>query len=204
MGNEQMPDDSLKRLAMRCDVSRVHRWHDHRGCSLFGRVTAVPSDYANDGSTNSFGELNGADQVRADIFFQIAATYGKNQQAILGVQATAFEPLGKNRCPAFVIGSCGQFGNVVRGRVRLETTDFAEIIHGMTRVARAAANPKDEQPPAALPHACQFIGGLFNGVNVQLRDNLLDFIKELFGKAHGDFDCSSDSSSAKPAGEPIS
>ena len=32
----------------------------------------------------------------------------------------------------------------------------------------------------------------------------LDLIKELLGKAHGDFDCNSDSNSAKPTGEPIS
>src|SRR5690348_15613284 len=98
MGNEQMPDDSLKRLAMRCDVSRVHGWHDHTGCCLFGGVAAITTDNPNNGSAVLFGELNGADQVRADIFFKIAATHGKNQQAILCIQSAALEPLGKNRC----------------------------------------------------------------------------------------------------------
>jgi hypothetical protein len=37
-----------------------------------------------------------------------------------------------------------------------------------------------------------------------LRRDLLDFGEELFGKIHGNFDCSNDSSSGKPAGEPIS
>ena len=74
----------------------------------------------------------------------------------------------------------------------------------MAGVGRAAADAEDEQPSAAFAHAGQFVGAFFNRVGVQLRRDLLDLGQKLFCKAHGDFDCSSVSSSAKPAGEPIS
>ncbi len=137
-------------------------------------------------------------------FSKIAATHGKNQQTVPGAQATAFEPFGKNRRPAVIVGPRGQFGNIVGGRVSLKTADLPKIIHSMSGITRAAADTEDEQSSAAFAHPRQFIGGLFNRIGVQLGDNLLDFIEELFGKAHGAFDCNSDSSSAKPAGEPIS
>ena len=129
--------------------------------------------------------MNGADEIRADVFLQIAAADGKNQQAVLRVQPAAFKPLGKNRRPAFVVGARGQFGNVVGGRISLESADFAEIVDSVAGVGRAAADAEDEQPSAALAHARQFGHGFFDGVGVQLGDELLDFVEELFGKAHG-------------------
>ena len=89
----------------------------------------------------------------------------------------------------------------------------------MAGVAGAAADAEDEQPSAAFAHAGEFIGAFFNGVGVQLRGDLLDFVEKLFGKAHGNANYEFRmmnvkaviiggfkrvSSSAKPAGEPIS
>ena len=74
----------------------------------------------------------------------------------------------------------------------------------MAGIARAAADAKNEKTPAAFADGGQFAGALFNGGLVELRRDLLDFGQKFFCKAHDDFDCSSVSNSAKPAGEPIS
>ena len=110
----------------------------------------------------------------------------------------------ENRRPAFVVRARRQFGNIVGGRVGFEAADLAEIVHGVAGIAGAAADAENEQPPAAFAHAREFIGAFFNGIGVQLGGDLLDFVEKLLGETHNDFDCSSDSSSAKPAGDPIS
>src|ERR1035437_7250279 len=204
MRHEQMPDDALKRFAVRRDVGRVHRRHDDaRGRFLCGE-SAIASNNSNNRSTDFLGELNRTYKIRADIFFKIPAADGKNQQAVFRVDATAFQPFGENRRPAVVVRARGKFGNIIRRRVGLETADFAEVIHGMCGVASTAANANNEQPSAARLDGSEFGGAFLNGGFVELRRDLLDFSQKLFGKAHGDFDCSNDSSSAKPAGETIS
>ena len=100
MGHEQMPDDRLKRLAVRRDVRWIHGWHNHAGGRLLCGVTAVASDNADDRRPDFFGELNGADQIRADVFFKAAAADGENQQAVFRTDTTTFEPFRENRRPA--------------------------------------------------------------------------------------------------------
>ena len=46
MGDKQMPDDRLKRLAVRRDVSRVDRRHDDARRRFLRRITAVTSNNA--------------------------------------------------------------------------------------------------------------------------------------------------------------
>src|ERR1039458_7951978 len=113
MRHEQMPDHRLKRFAVRRDVSRVDRRHDDARRRFLRGVTAVASNDADNRGANLPGELNCADQVGTDVFLQVAAADGKNEQAVLCVQPAAFEPLGKNRGPAFVVGAGSQFRNVV-------------------------------------------------------------------------------------------
>src|SRR5208282_2173072 len=147
--------------------------------------TAVASNDADNRGADLPGELNGADQVGADVFFEITTADGKNEQAVLCVQPAAFKPLGENRGPAFVVGAGSQFRNIIGGRISLESADFAEVVDSVAGVGRAAADTEDEQPSAALAHASQFGHGFLNGVGVQLGDELLDFVEELFGKTHG-------------------
>lgn len=185
MRDEQMPDHRLKRLAVRRDVSRVDRRHNDTRRRFLRSVTAVASNDADNRGANLPGELNCADEIWADVFLQIPAADGENEQAVLRVQPAAFEPLGENRGPAFVVGAGSQFGNVVGGRISLESADFTEVVDGVAGVGRAAADAEDEQPSAALAHARQFGHGFFDGVRVEFGDKFLDFVEELFGKTHG-------------------
>ena len=204
MRHKKMPDDGLKRLAVRRDVRRVHRRHDDAGSSLLRSVTTVATDNADHRCADRIGDLNRADEIRADIFFEVAAADREDEQAVLRIDTTALEPLGKNRRPAFIVRARGEFGNIVRRRVSLEAADFAEIIHGMTSIACAAADAEDEQTSAAITDGREFVGAFFNGRFVELRRDLLDLGEELFRKAHVFLDCSNASNSAKPAGDPIS
>jgi len=52
-------------------------------------------------------------------------------------------------------------------------------------VAGAAADAEDEQATAALADGGEFFGAFFDGGLIELRRDLLDLGKKLFGKAHG-------------------
>src|SRR5437867_9094870 len=131
MRDEQVPHHRLKCFRVRRDMVRVHSGNDDAGGGFLCRVTAVATDNADDGGTGRLGELNRADKVRADILFHVAAANRENEQAVLGAEAAAFQPLAEDGGPAFVVGAGGEFGDVVGGRVGFEVADFAEVIHGM-------------------------------------------------------------------------
>src|ERR1035441_8177730 len=95
------------------------------------------------------------EQTRSTFLPYTTLFRSKDQQTVLRIEPTTLEPLGKNRRTAIVVGACGQFGNIVRRRVGLKAADFAEVVHGMAGVARAAANAEDEQPPTLFADAGQ-------------------------------------------------
>src|SRR5690348_710757 len=103
MRDKQMPDDALKSLAVRRDVRRVDCRNNHTSSGFLRRVATIPPDDANNRSANTFGELNCVDQIRADVFFKIAATDGKNQHAVFCSDSTALKPFGKDGWPAFIV-----------------------------------------------------------------------------------------------------
>jgi len=69
MRHEQMPDDSLKRLAVRRDVRWIYSRDNHASRRFLRRESAVASDNADHRRANFFGKLNRADEIRADVFF---------------------------------------------------------------------------------------------------------------------------------------
>ena len=85
-----------------------------------------------------------------DIPLDAAATHGKHQYRITRLQPAGFQPSSKHRGPAFIVDPRGQFGNVVGWRISFDSSQLAEIVHGVRRVSRAAPDTDDEQPPAAL------------------------------------------------------
>ena len=187
MGHKKVPDHRLKRLTVWRHMRRVDRWHNNAGRRLPGGVTAVAAHDAKDRGPDFFCGLNRIDEVGTDIFFQVATPDGEDQQGIFCVEAAAFEPFGKNRGPAFIVGARGELGHIIRRRIGLEAADFAKIVHGMAGIARAAPDAENEQPSATLTNGGQFAGAFLNRCFVELRRNLLDFRQKLFGKAHGDW-----------------
>ena len=187
MRDEEVPNNALKGFAMRRDVCGIHRGNNDARGGFFRRVTAIATDDADHRCADLFGELNRVDEIRTDIFFQIAAPNRKNQQAVFCSETTALEPFGENRRPAFVIGARGEFGNIVGRRVRFKAADLAKIIHGMTGVAGTAADTEDEKTAATIANGGEFVRTFFNGSFVELRRDLLDLGEKLFRETHSLF-----------------
>src|ERR1043165_2162954 len=134
-----MPHDALESFRVRRDMVGIHRWHDDAGVCFLCSVTAIAAYDASDSCTDLLCYLNGGNKIGAHVLFEIAATDGENKKAILRADAAAFKPFGEDGRPAFVICSRGEFGDIVRGRISFEAANLAEVVHGMARVARAAA-----------------------------------------------------------------
>ena len=93
MRDEQMPHDGLKRLRVRRDVLRVHGGNED---ARVGRLRGVAPVAAHDAEHRRAGllrQLNRADEVGADVLFQIAAADGEDEERVLRLEPAAFEPL---------------------------------------------------------------------------------------------------------------
>ena len=90
MRDEQMPHDALKRLAVRRDMRGIYRRNDDAGRRLLRGVTAIATNDADDRRANLLRHLNRADEIGADILFQVASADGKNKQAVFRIDAAAF------------------------------------------------------------------------------------------------------------------
>src|SRR3954447_11572378 len=111
---------------MRRHVCGVHGGDDDARVGGLGSVAAGSADDSYDGGAGFFGELDGADEVGADVLFQIATADGEDDDAVFAGQSTAFKPAHEDRLPAFVVHAGGEFRDVVGGTVGFEAGDFAE------------------------------------------------------------------------------
>ena len=173
---------------MRRDGRGVHgRDDDCRIRDLCG-VAAVFAHDADDGCAAFLCELQRFDEIRAHVFFQVASADAEDEERVLLAQPAAAQPLGEDGAPALVVCARGEFGDVVRRRVGLEAADFAEVIHRVRRVARAAADAEDEEPPAAFARGREELHGLFDDVHVQLPEDADGLADVLLGIAHDLFE----------------
>ena len=90
MRDKEMPHDALKRLAVRRDMRGIHCRNDDARGGLLRGVTAIAPNNADNRRTDLLGDLNRADEIGADVFFEISTADRKNQQAILRIDAAAF------------------------------------------------------------------------------------------------------------------
>ncbi len=116
------------------------------------REPAVASDDADDRAAAFLGQLQRGDEVRADVFFHVAAADREHEQAILFVERLPLSHSTNTLGPAFVVGAGGQFADVVGRGVAFHPGDLAEIVDRVRSVRRAAADAQDEEPTAALAH----------------------------------------------------
>src|ERR1700759_3423299 len=73
-----------------------------------------------------------------------SAAYGKHKDGIARVQAAAAEPVCIAVIPSIVVNPRCQLRNIVARRIALDPGNFAEVIHSVTRVPRAAANAQEK------------------------------------------------------------
>ena len=82
MGDEEVPDDGLEGLAVRGDVGRVDGRDDDAGVGDFGGVTAIFADDGDDVGTDVLGELEGEHEVGGNVFLEVAAADGEDEECI--------------------------------------------------------------------------------------------------------------------------
>src|SRR5215472_15045065 len=126
-----MPYDGLKRFRMGCDMCGVHDRDNDTGISNLSSIAFNPSDDTAYVCPNLFRVLEGCHEVGAHLALDISTADREDQQHVFGTQTTDAEPCFRYRNPALIIGSCCQFGNVIRWSVGFHTSQFAEVVHGV-------------------------------------------------------------------------
>src|ERR1700727_527315 len=127
---QRVPDDCLKCL----DQRGFEIWwgiHNDCGVGQLGERAVRRAHDAVDQGTPITGELNRVDEVDRDVVQTRAATDTEHQYAVGRRQIRYCEPRGKRGVPSVFVGARGQLGNVVRGSVALDPTQFPEVIDGV-------------------------------------------------------------------------
>lgn len=156
-----MPDDGLECFAVRGDVVGIDRRNNHTRIGDLGCVTTVLADDSDHLRTDLLCELQSGDQIRRNVFLQVAATYGKHEERILAVESRSAEPFHEHPRPTFVVRSRREFRHVVGWCVALESCDLAEVVDCVRCVGRASANAEDEQSATSRAELNQLLNTAF-------------------------------------------
>lgn len=186
MGNKEMPNNGLKRFRMGRNIVWVYGRNNDAGVSLGGRIAAVFADDSDDTCPYLFRQLNGRNETRGNILFQIAATHGKDEQGVFAVEVRATEPLDEDAGPTLIVGAGGEFGDIIGRRITFQAGDLAEIIYGMRGVGRAPADPQNEKPTPTGADVNEFGDTFFAVGRIDLGDYLAGFLEMLNGIGHKD------------------
>src|SRR6478672_3195394 len=105
MANEKVPYYRLECFRVRCDVIWIHRWNDDRNISYFGGVTTIATHDAKQSRATFLRDLQSRDQIWTHVLLLVTATNRKNENGVLPIDPANFQPLSKDRVPAFVVRS---------------------------------------------------------------------------------------------------
>src|SRR5947207_886493 len=92
--------------------------------------------------------LERPDDIRAHVTLHAPASHRKDEHHVLGRQAACLQPVSEDGFPTIVVDTRRKLGDVVRGRIRLDPGNLAEIINRVRRMPGAASYAEDEQAPA--------------------------------------------------------
>src|ERR1035437_2029745 len=145
MGSHQVPNARLKCLRVRGYVHRIDGRDQHAGIGHGRGKSAVAPDDAYNLTANLLGEFQGCDQVGADLFLEIAAADGKDEDCVVRAELADAKPALENPGPAFVVRASGQVGDVGGGSVRFDAGNLTEIVDRVRGVGGATANAEDEE-----------------------------------------------------------
>jgi len=150
MADEAVPHHGLEGLRQRGDPIRIDRGNQDHHIAVPGSIAAISTYDPEHFRRTRLGEIDRLDDIRTDIALGIAATDGIDQDRVLLIELADFEPPREHRIPAFVIGTGGEFRDVIDRAVGLDSAKLAEIVDGVTAIGRAAADADQEQAPLAL------------------------------------------------------
>src|SRR5229473_6286789 len=103
MRYKAMPDDGLECLRQGREALGIDRRDDDHHVPVPRRMTAVAADDAEHTGTALFGEIDGFDDIGADIALAIAAAYREHENGILHADPADLQPSGEDRFPPLVI-----------------------------------------------------------------------------------------------------
>ena len=109
----EVPDDCLEGFAVWRDIVSVDRWDEDTSIGVLFGVAAILADNTDYPCADLFGQLDGVDKSRGDIFFKTASANRKNQKTVFVIEPRPAKPFNINAGPALVIGACGEFRDVV-------------------------------------------------------------------------------------------
>ena len=192
--------------SMRRHPFRRHSRYDHDSIRIARREPAIASDDADDGCAALTGICQRVHQIRADVPLPISASDREHKDRIIAGETAPFQPIDEDRVPTVVVRSRRQFGNIVRGRVRLEARDLAKVVDGMGAVRGASADTKKKETSAAGTRCCEQAGGPLNRLSIEPADDFCGLLQIALGVRHRDaFDLVSNHSVWRnPSGDPIS
>jgi hypothetical protein len=125
------------------------------------------------------------DEVERHLWFARAPADAEHEHGVAVGQAARAQVLVERRLPALVVRARGQLGDVVGRRVGLEVADLAEVVDGVRGVPRAAADPEDEESPAAVADRGQPDAIASMSSCRELPRDVRDLGQEPLGVAHG-------------------
>ena len=167
MGYHQVPHDCLKCLRVGRHMQRIHGWDEHAGIGHSCGKSAVPPDDADDLTACVSGELKSRDEVRADLFFKIAAADGEDEDCVVGAEPTDTKPAFENRGPAFVVCTSGQLGDIISRRISFKTGNLPEVVDRVRGVGGAAADTEDEKAAVATSSIDENGDGTVDGFRIE-------------------------------------
>src|SRR5262249_59722275 len=102
-----------------------------------GRMAAVAADDADHAGAALLGEIDGLDEVGADVALGVAAPDREHENRVVRADPADLEPSREDRVPALVVGPRGQFGDVIDRAIGFDAAQLAEIVDRMAAISGA-------------------------------------------------------------------
>src|SRR5262245_15812998 len=118
---------------------------------MLGSMAAVATDDSKDARAARLGQVDGLHNIRTNIALGIAASDRVDQDCILLAQLADLEPSCEDGIPSLIVRASRQLRHVIHRAVGFDATQLPEIVHGVTAIGGAAADPEQEQTALAGP-----------------------------------------------------
>lgn len=179
MRNKQMPDKGLEGLGVRRDCLRIYDGNEDADVGQLRCGAAIASDDAGNRRAFFARVPQGGDEIRADVFLDVASANGEYEDHIQRAEPARAEPVAIRGVPAFVVYARGEFRNIVCDGIRFDARDFAEIAGGVRGVAGSSSDAEKKEAAAAITQCAQEICGAFNLDRVDFRSDFDRFAEVL-------------------------
>ena len=99
MADQAVPDHRLESLGQGGYPAWIDRWDENDHIAVLGGISAVATHDAEHFCRARFGQIDGLNDVGADLALGITAADGIDQDCVLVAEMTDVEPRRKYRCP---------------------------------------------------------------------------------------------------------